>query len=207
MVPYVRPAPTGPDRERRRERERTRRRRATLRLALLALLLAGLLVAAYALGHSNGGSGAAQPVVVDCVQRVATLDKWPPAGWEKNAVIAGPVVAFVGAHDAEREEVKNGTVKTELPVLVDAERQATIQVSSGDVKLGFGDGPGSTDAVTLKACPAYYHEFGTNRKVGPFTQFIGDFEAKEPTCVELDVRVLGEADTRHVRFGLGKRCD
>src|SRR4051794_554815 len=198
MVRYVRPAPTGPDRERRRERERARRRRARLRNAVVVLLLAGLLVAAYALGHSAGGSSDEQPLVVDCVQRVATLDKWPPEGWEKDAVIAGPV-AFYGARDAAREETKHGSVTSELPVLVAAERQATISVTSDDVKLGFGDGPANASAITLKACPSYYHEFGTNRKVGPFTQFVGDFKADEPTCAELDVRVLGEDTTRHVK--------
>jgi hypothetical protein len=207
MVRYVRPAPTGPDRERRRERERARRRRARLRNAVLVVLLAGLLVAAYALGHSAGGSSDEQPVVIDCVQRVATLDKWPPAGWENDAVVAGPV-AFVGAHDAAREQPKPGKgVTTELPVLVDAERQATITTGSDDVGLGFGDAKSGLHAVTLKACPSYYHEFGTNRKVGPFTQFVGDFHADEPTCVDLEIRVLGEDEARHAKFGLGKQCD
>jgi hypothetical protein len=177
-----------------------------VRVAVVAVLLIALSVAAFAVGRSTGDSSADRPVVIDCVQRDPTLDKWPPEGWEQNAVISGPV-AFYGARDAQREEPKDGHVSTELPVLVDAEKQVTISSETDGVKLGFGEESKATTAVTLKACPAFEHEFGTSRRVGEFTQFVGDFTADEPTCMELDLSVYGEPDTRHVRFGLGKSCD
>jgi hypothetical protein len=206
MVRYVRPTPTGPDRARRREIERARRRRGRVRLALVAVLCFGLLAAAFALGRSSSGAGDDQPVVIDCVQRTLTIAKWPPEGWEKDAVIDGPVT-FVGARNAERAETKGGRVTAELPVLVDAEKQVTIRADSDDVKMSFGDDPARAGAITLKACPSFEHEFGSRKTVGKYTQFSGDFEADEPTCVELEIQVYGEENTRHAKFGLGESCD
>ena len=181
-------------------------RRGPIRIAIAAALAAGLLLAAYALGHSRGAPDADdEAVVVDCVQRVESLDKWPPEGWEARSVIAGPV-ALYGARDAAREEPDGDGISTEIPVLVDAEQQVTLTARSDDVRLGFGDEEADSRAVTFKACPAFEHAFGTNRKVGPFTQFVGTFSADEPTCVELDAHVFGEEDARRIRFGLGKEC-
>jgi len=201
----VRPAATGPDRSRRRAIERTRRRRARVRLGLLVLLALGLLAAAFAIGRTTGGSGGDAPVVVDCVQRATTIAKWPSPGWQKDAIIDGPVT-FVGARDAARQQPKDGHVTAELPVLVDAEKQVTIRAGDG-VTLGFGDDPAQTSAITLKACPRFEKEVGARKSVGRFTQFTGDFRADEPTCADLELDVLGEPDPRHVKLGIGKSCD
>jgi hypothetical protein len=175
--------------------------------ALTAILVGAAVVLAACGGDSGEREAIAPPpLVVDCVQRVETLDNWPPEGWEERAVEAGPV-AFVGLRDAVRQKSDDGRIRFEVPVLVDAEKQVTIAARTPGVDLGFGDVEDDVSAVTFKACPSWERNFDRPADVGPFTQFVGTIEADEPKCVELEVHVLGERKPVHERFGLGRECD
>jgi hypothetical protein len=176
------------------------------RIVVLALAVA-VLAGAFALGRATGGEGGDNvPVVVDCVQRVETLDNWPHEGWEEQSIDT-EAITFVGIRDAVREDAGDGGISTEIPVLVDAERQVTVRARTDGVTLGFGSEEADTRAVTFKACPPFERSLGDGTQVGPFTQFVGSIDADEPGCVELDVQVDGEDDAERVRFGLGRDCD
>jgi hypothetical protein len=176
------------------------------RIVLFALA-AAVLVGAFLLGRASGGDPAGdEPVVVDCVQRVETLDNWPHEGWEERSIDT-EAITFVGIRDAAREEPGDDGIATEIPVLVDAERQVTVRAQTDGVTLGFGSEEADTRAVTFKACPPFERSLGDGTQVGPFTQFVGSVDADEPGCVELDVDVHGEDDAERVRFGLGQECD
>jgi hypothetical protein len=119
------------------------------RLVAAALIAAVLVVAGFLLGRSSGGgSDNTVPVVVDCVQRVETLDNWPHQGWEERSIDT-EAITFVGVLDAAREEEDDGRVATEIPVLVDAEQQVTVRARTDGVTLGFGSEEADTDAVTF----------------------------------------------------------
>ena len=170
-------------------------------------LAAAVLVGAFVLGRATGGDSAGdEPVVVDCVQRVETLENAEPEKLQEGAVDT-EAVTFAGVDDAVRAQPEGGAVSIELPVLVAAEQQVTVRARTDGVTLGFGSEEADARAVTFKACPPFERSVESGKQVGEFTQFVGDIGADEPKCVELDVRVHGEDDAERVRFGLGQECD
>jgi hypothetical protein len=175
---------------------------------LLGLPLLGVLAMPAVAGSPQAEISAPPPYVVDCVQRVESPPTWPPRGWRKHAVLAGPV-AFFGLREQTRQPVNrtDRSIGTETPALVAAERQVTIVARTPGLRLYWGDGG---TAVTLKACPRRQRSFGfrlTHRRfVGRHTQFLGGFAADHAGCMTFDVYVYGRAAPYHRRFGLGAPC-
>jgi hypothetical protein len=177
----------------------------------------GAIAAAGAIAFATTGDTAAPqaetiisappPYVVDCVQRVEAPPTWPPPGWRRHAVRAGPV-EFVGLRSYARQPVNrtDSSIGTETPALVRAERQVTIVARTPGLQVYWGDGG---RAVTLKACPRWQRSLDPHpgrRRVGRYTQFLGGFAADHPGCMEFDVYVYGRTAPYHRRFGLGTRC-
>jgi hypothetical protein len=170
---------------------------------LLVVLLAGCGSGA-ATRPARGFSPA--PLVVDCTQRVETPRSWPPRGWRRDAVFAGPV-AFFGLHSyANQEPMREGGIGTETPLLVPARRQVTVVVRTPGVHLLWGDFEGGRRAVTFKACPSWQRSLTGHGEVGRVTQFLGGFGADRPRCVAIHVYVFGRERPYKRRFALGHPC-
>jgi hypothetical protein len=176
----------------------------TCAIAAVGAIAFGLMTAVAAPQSDLSG---APPYVVDCLQRVESPRDWPPPGWRRHAVKAGPIALFA-LRSAARAPVDrdDGSVGFETVALVRARRQVTLAVRTPGVELLWGDFH-PRRAITFKGCPAKQRSFGDPRHfVGRRTQFIGGVAAPAPVCVAIDIYVLGRRSPYHREFGLGTRC-
>ncbi len=140
-------------------------------------------------------------------------------GWQKRAVLAGPV-AFVGMRAGYRREavlpVQPGVGRPYKVVVVVAPNAAsTVRIgmrSRSVAALGYNeirhDGGGpvqlstGTQATRFEACGSEPSRAAWNRG----TQFGGYFLVSGRRCVEVEVETGGKVLRRKLRFGVGVGC-
>lgn len=142
------------------------------------------------------------PPVLGCASRVETGRGFPPPGWRRKSVGAGPLTLY-----NLRENARTSRQSVETVALVRAGRQVTLNIpplNRRSLRLLF---PATRSAVTFNACGRFTRRFSADhRRIGRFTLFQGGFSSSERRCQALDFWIEGRRHPIRKYVGFGRRC-